>query len=293
MKKGLALIMALLLCFTVFAACSNGGSAKGTDAAADVLGTIAEDSEEVKITDDNMVPVDSLKQKENKSEMGYQLDKPEEGEEIAVITMEDGGVIKLRFFADEAPKTVYSFKANAINGYYDGLTFHRIIKNFMIQSGDPFGTGAGGEAIWGESFEDEFNPNLLNINGSVAMANSGANTNGSQFFINNTESETPDWAYFESMYEYYKENKEAFDASGQKTLDYSKVTDDYKAVYDKNGGNPFLDGLYSTNGVGHTVFAQVFEGMDVVQQISDAEAIDSVPVQQVIIEKIEIVKYEG
>ena len=108
------------------------------------------------------------------------------GEEIAVITMASGESIKLRFFPDEAPKAVYNFKLHALKGYYDGLTFHRVIQGFLIQGGDPAGNGTGGESVWGESFEDEFNANLLNLDGAVSMANSGANTNGSQFFINNT-----------------------------------------------------------------------------------------------------------
>ena len=117
---------------------------------------------------------------------GYQLEQPEEGEEIAIVTMESGEVIKLRFFPDEAPKAVYNFKLHALEGYYDGLTFHRIMEGFMIQGGDPSGDGTGGESVWGQDFADEFNKNLLNIDGAVAMANAGADTNGSQFFINAT-----------------------------------------------------------------------------------------------------------
>jgi Peptidyl-prolyl cis-trans isomerase (rotamase) - cyclophilin family len=115
--------------------------------------------------------------------LGYQLEKPQKGEDIAVLTT-SMGVVKLRLFPDAAPKTVENFKGLIQKGYYNGLTFHRVIKDFMIQGGDPKGDGTGGESIWGKEFADEFNTNLVNIRGSVSMANAGADTNGSQFFIN-------------------------------------------------------------------------------------------------------------
>jgi cyclophilin family peptidyl-prolyl cis-trans isomerase len=94
------------------------------------------------------------------------------------------GDIELKLFGDEAPKTVENFTTHAKNGYYDGIIFHRVIKGFMIQGGDPSGTGMGGESIWGGSFEDEFSPNLkFDKPGILAMANAGPGTNGSQFFI--------------------------------------------------------------------------------------------------------------
>ena len=82
-----------------------------------------------------------------------------------------------------APKAVENFSTHAKNGYYDGLIFHRIIKDFMIQGGDPTGTGCGGESIWVKAFEDEFSLDARNYYGALSMANSGPNTNGSQFFI--------------------------------------------------------------------------------------------------------------
>lgn len=108
---------------------------------------------------------------------------------IAVLETTKGNIeIELR--ADLAPKTVENFTTHIKNGYYDGLVFHRIIKNFMIQGGDPTGTGRGGESIWGDKFKDEFNAKaMFNKVGILAMANSGPNTNGSQFFI--TTIETP------------------------------------------------------------------------------------------------------
>lgn len=100
----------------------------------------------------------------------------------------DKGPITIEFFQDEQPKAVENFRLLAEHGYYDGLTFHRIVKGFMIQGGDPLGNGTGGESAWGAPFADDINDGSPLYRdgyrrGLVAMANSGANTNGSQFFI--------------------------------------------------------------------------------------------------------------
>ncbi|WP_304131770.1 peptidylprolyl isomerase [Ignavibacterium album] len=100
------------------------------------------------------------------------------------------GTIEIELFADKTPKTVENFVGLANKGYYNGVIFHRVIDNFMIQGGDPTGTGRGGQSIWGGKFEDEFVPELKhNGAGILSMANAGPNTNGSQFFI--TLKETP------------------------------------------------------------------------------------------------------
>ena len=101
---------------------------------------------------------------------------------IATIKTNHGD-LRIKLFPEHAPKTVANFVALSKDGYYDGVIFHRIIKDFMIQGGDPTGTGMGGESIYGESFEDEFSEELYNIRGALSMANAGPNTNGSQFFI--------------------------------------------------------------------------------------------------------------
>jgi cyclophilin family peptidyl-prolyl cis-trans isomerase len=100
----------------------------------------------------------------------------------------DKGPVEIEFFATDAPKAVENFRLLAEHGYYDGLTFHRIVRGFMIQGGDPTGTGTGGQSAWGDPFEDEINPDSSLYRGGyrrglVAMANGGPNTNGSQFFI--------------------------------------------------------------------------------------------------------------
>jgi peptidyl-prolyl cis-trans isomerase B (cyclophilin B) len=94
------------------------------------------------------------------------------------------GTVELELFPDDAPKTVENFTKLARDGFYDGVIFHRVIPDFMIQGGDPTGTGSGGP---GYSFEDEFNDHKVE-RGALAMANAGPNTNGSQFFIVTTES---------------------------------------------------------------------------------------------------------
>ncbi len=278
MKKMFLCLLALTVVLSC-AACTSKGQASP---AATVLGNVEE-----------VVPTDQLKPVSNGERIGYQLDPPEKGEEIAIVTMKDGKTFKLRFFPDEAPKAVYNFKLHAIQGYYDGLTFHRIMENFMIQGGDPQGNGYGGESVWEEPFEDEFNENLLNIDGSVSMANSGANTNGSQFFINVTNKSQPNWENYEEGFEVYQSDPDAFTASYGRWIKMDLVSDEMKELYNQHGGNPHLDGYYCTMGVGHTVFAQVFEGMDNVTELSKTEvgSDGSTPVNDVIIEKVEIVTY--
>ena len=100
----------------------------------------------------------------------------------------DKGSIEIEFLAADAPKAVENFRLLAERGYYDGLTFHRIVKGFMVQGGDPTGDGTGGESAWGGTFEDEIKPDSPTYRdgyrrGIIAMANAGPNTNGSQFFI--------------------------------------------------------------------------------------------------------------
>lgn len=290
MKKLTAIILVLTMVILSGCAVSTQGST-----AANVLGTTAK-----------VVEMDTLQQAKNieNEQLGYQLDMPEKGEEICVLKT-NYGEIKIRFFPEAAPKAVYSFKSLALNGYFDNLTFHRVIANFMIQGGDPAGTGVGGESIWGEAYPDEFSTKLVNITGALSCANSGPNTNGSQFFINYAAPGTIDWYYYETYSAEYKDYlaqyEEAYGEDGRTyfttmygdTIDFDKVTDDYKAFYDAYGGNFYLDGAYSVTGRGHTVFGQVFEGLDVVESIMQVETDASdMPLEAVVIESAEIIKYE-
>ena len=108
------------------------------------------------------------------------LDKVEEPK--ATIKTNHGD-IKIQLFPEQAPMTVENFVRLAQKGYYDKTIFHRVISDFMIQGGDPKGNGTGGTSIWNHLFEDEFSRELFNLRGALSMANSGPNTNGSQFFI--------------------------------------------------------------------------------------------------------------
>ena len=112
-----------------------------------------------------------------------QQEKPVDSSTVVVFETNQGS-IELKLYPQAAPKTVENFTGLVKKGYYNGLIFHRVIKNFMIQGGDPTGTGTGGESLWGGKFEDEFNADLqFDHKGILAMANAGPNTNGSQFFI--------------------------------------------------------------------------------------------------------------
>ncbi len=191
-----------------------------------------------------------------------QLSAPQKGDTLAVMHTNMGD-IKIKLFPEKAPKTVENFVTHSKNGYYNGLKFHRVINDFMIQGGDPRGNGTGGESIWGGSFSDEFDPELHNLRGALSMANSGPNTNGSQFFIVQA-SEVP-----ANMLEQMRD------------LEDNGFPADITAAYEALGGTPWLD-------FRHTVFGQVTEGMDVVDAIAAVETVNDVPRSDVIIESIEV-----
>jgi len=104
--------------------------------------------------------------------------------ETTIVFETTQGNIEMQLFTEVAPKTCENMIGLIKKGYYDGIIFHRVIKNFMIQGGDPTGTGRGGSSLWGGKFEDEVTPDVkFDRKGLLAMANAGPNTNGSQFFI--------------------------------------------------------------------------------------------------------------
>lgn len=170
------------------------------------------------------------------------------------------GEIKIQLFPEQAPMTVENFIRLAQKGYYDGTIFHRVISDFMIQGGDPEGNVTGGESIWGHPFEDELSRELFNIRGALSMANSGPNTNGSQFFI--VQNKNMPKRYIKQMEPagYPKEIIHAY----------------------KQGGTPWLDGR-------HTVFGQVITGMDVVDKIakSKKDKMDK-PLEDITIDSIQV-----
>ena len=121
----------------------------------------------------------------NKTERDSMAEQKQTDDSLMVAVIQTNmGTIEIELFNDKTPKTVDNFSGLAEKGYYDSVIFHRVIDNFMIQGGDPTGTGRGGESIWGGKFEDEFHPELKHDStGILSMANAGPNTNGSQFFI--------------------------------------------------------------------------------------------------------------
>lgn len=233
---------------------------------------------------------------------GFQLEKPAAGEKIAIMHTSMGDIF-IRLFPEAAPKAVENFITHAQEGYYDGLIFHRVIEDFMIQGGDPEGTGRGGESIYeGGKFEDEFDAKLMNLRYSLAMANTGPNTNGSQFFINQAPAEdfAADVEAAKQSYEQLKDNfkswKQVYASrlSRVAKIDGDAIPDEVIDLYSRQGGNLHLDGAWRTDGGGHTVFGQVFEGMDVVDAIAAVEVdANSKPVEDVVINSIEIVEYQG
>ena len=177
--------------------------------------------------------------------MSKQTRAPQQGDTVATMKTTLGD-IKILLFPDAAPKAVENFVTHAKNGYYNGIIFHRVIPDFMIQGGDPTGTGRGGESIWGRSFEDEFSVDYHNIRGALSMANAGPGTNGSQFFI--VQAKEVDGGLISQMEQL---SDRGFPAD---------CVEDYKQL----GGTPWLD-------FKHTVFGQVVEGIETVDAIADVE----------------------
>jgi peptidyl-prolyl cis-trans isomerase B (cyclophilin B) len=203
----------------------------------------------------------TTEQNENEQKVaieGYPQLTTEVAENERLVEMNTSmGTIKIKLFPAIAPKAVENFIKHSEDGYFDGLIFHRVIKDFMIQGGDPQGTGMGGESIYGQPFEDEFSDKLFNLRGALSMANAGPNTNGSQFFIvQNT----------------------TIDPSG-----LAGYPEEVAKAYEK-GGTPWLDGA-------HTVFGQVIEGMDVVDSIANVETeAGDRPVEEVVIKSMKVLK---
>ena len=207
-----------------------------------------------------------------------QMSKPKNGETIAIIKVKDFGEMKVKFFENIAPKAVENFTTHAKNGYYDGLTFHRVIKEFMIQGGDPDGNGMGGESIWGTGFGTELSYELVPYRGSLCMAMSSLpNSIGSQFFITQAN----------------------YDEEIKDLLASANYPAGLINQYEKYGG-------YLSLYLQYTVFGQVYEGLDVLDEIANVKTKsvplvingvdygtqDDKPVNDVVIETIEITTYK-
>jgi len=227
-------------------------------------GTTKSKDQEKEDTQEEKVEQNSGSSKtEGESAMYPQLSK-EVAENEALVEMNTTmGTIKIKLFPEYAPKTVENFLTHAENGYYEGIIFHRVIEDFMIQGGDPTGTGMGGESIYGDSFEDEFSMNLFNLRGALSMANAGPNTNGSQFFI---------------------VQKNDIDSGIASQMEQAGFPAEIIKAYEEMGGTPHLDHR-------HTVFGQVIDGMDVVDKIAAVETgANDKPVEDVVIESIKVIK---
>jgi peptidyl-prolyl cis-trans isomerase B (cyclophilin B) len=230
---------------------------------------IKENNNQVKVSEDSSSEnsdIDEINMEDIESD---QLSMPENGETVAELVIKDYGSIYVKFFDDVAPKAVENFITHSKEGYYNGLTFHRVMNDFMIQGGDPLGKGTGGESIWGEAFEDEFSDELHPYRGALCMANSGPNTNGSQFFI--------------------VQSKQVYDSEILKQIEerYGVGFSESSAeIYSEIGGTPWLYRM-------HTVFGQVYEGLDVLDAIAAVPVNESnKPKEDVIIESIHVFKYQ-
>ena len=190
-----------------------------------------------------------------------QLTKTLGENEVQATIKTNHGDVTVKLFKDIAPKTVENFTTHAKNGYYDGQIFHRVIKDFMIQGGDPTGTGMGGESIWGGTFEDEFSTEAFNLYGALSMANAGPGTNGSQFFIVQLK-EVPEQMVSQ--------------------LEGAGYPAEIIEAYKEQGGTPWLDQR-------HTVFGHVIEGLDIVENIAEVKTgAQDRPEEEVKIQTIEV-----
>ena len=197
------------------------------------------------------------------SAMYPQLSKEVASNEALVVMNTTMGAIKIKLFPEVAPKTVENFITHAENGYYNGIIFHRIIQDFMIQGGDPTGTGMGGESIYGSTFEDEFSDKAFNLRGALSMANAGPGTNGSQFFIVQAS---------------------RVDSGMLKQLKGAGYPEEIIAAYEQNGGTPWLDNK-------HTVFGQVVEGLEVIDEMASVQKNgQDKPLEDIKIESIDVLQ---
>ena len=193
-----------------------------------------------------------------------QMSLPNKGEEIAIIKVKNFGTMKAKFFPEVAPKAVENFITHSKEGYYDGLVFHRVINDFMIQGGDPTATGTGGESIWGKGFGPELDYEYVPYRGSLCMAMSQLpNSIGSQFFITQAK--------------YSEEKNNFWQTSYPVTL---------MNQYKKYGG-------YLSLYMQYTVLGQVYDGLDVLDAIAavNTDPETDRPVPDVVIDSITITTY--
>lgn len=265
MKKVLNLIIVMFLVLFCLTGCENDDKNKNVTNTTSKTASSNNTSSTNQSSKSNTNSKQTVENFDFASAAEKQMKLPEVGEQIAIMHIKDYGDVFMKFFPEVAPKAVENFVKHSQEGYYNGLTFHRVINEFMIQGGDPLGTGTGGESIWGKGFGTELDLSLVPYRGSLCMAMSSLpNSIGSQFFITQAN-------YSEEMNNYLK------------TAGYpSKLLEQYK----NHGG-------YLSLYMQYTVFGQVFKGMDIVDEIAKVETDPSndKPKTDVIISSIEITDY--
>lgn len=247
---------------------SKGNTTSFTNTTVDTNNTAIE--QENKIVENTVLDNENEPKEEEKAMYEKyaeeQFAEPKEGETIAILHIKNYGDITVKFFDDIAPKAVENFITHAKDGYYNGVIFHRVINEFMIQGGDPQGTGYGGESIWGKGFAEELSEKLLPYRGSLCMASAGTGTSslGSQFFITQAH----------------------YDEKMATILEQYDWPTEIIEMYKKHGG-------YMSLYQGYTIFGQVIDGMDVVDEIAKTKTNASdKPLEDVVIESIEITEYK-
>ena len=195
---------------------------------------------------------------------------PQIGEEIVVLTIRDYGEVKIKLFPEETPTGVENFTTLVRNGYYDELIFHRVVQDFVIQTGDPKGNGTGGDDCWGTGgFVQTISNRLCHVTGAVAYATASDKLNNSQFYIVTGTEATPE--LFTDLSQKYGKN----------------FAPNVKDLYYTWGGQPYLDNDYE-------IFGQVFDGLDICLELQNV-SVDSnyKPKSQIVLEKAEGVPYDG
>ena len=263
-KKILLIVLVVIIVIVLILIVANKG-----DEEIENTVTSSEEEEETEVDEAEQFKEDLADLTENEvlENAEAQMADPEEGETIAIFHIEDYGDITVKFFEDVAPKAVENFVTHAEEGYYDGLTFHRVISEFMIQGGDPEGDGTGGESIWEEDFEEELSTTVLPYKGALCMASRGTGTSslGSQFFIVQSN---------------YTSNMESY----LTYYGYSNLLTSYQEY----GGDLYDLAIYAQ----YTTFGQVIDGLDIVDEIAEVETDSSdKPVEDVVISSIEITTY--
>ncbi len=265
MRKYICLILAVLLC-SGFTACEKVGESESESTGPSPTPIVIEDW-------DGEPCLSPTAQKK------LQFAQVVPGETVAEIIVEGYGSVFVRFFPAKTPKAVENFLTHAREGYYDNTLLHRVIDDFMLQGGDPEGTGYGGESIYGEPFEDEIDAELEPFRGALCMANAGVDTNESQFFL--VQADAASVAELKELVEYKGYTLQEYMKAGFNTEMPDEVLNEYMTY----GGAPWLHGH-------HTVFGQIYDGFDVLDKIAEAKT-DSKdrPVEDIVIKTIRVFTY--